>query len=91
MSNEAEIFTSASNQEEIDQNKIDAGDQDDLNGKEKSNKNDNQSVIENPDSYLNRNEYTSEKYKLEIKNLPKNFGFAVNNAFKSDSSFSVIQ
>ena len=30
------------------------------------------------DSYLNRDEYTSEHFKLEIKNLPKNFGFGVS-------------
>ena len=29
------------------------------------------------DSYLNRNEYSSERFKIELKNLPKNFGFSV--------------
>ena len=29
------------------------------------------------DSYLNRDEFSSEHFKLEIKNLPKNFGFGV--------------
>ena len=31
-----------------------------------------------PDSYLNRNEFSSERYKIELKNLPKNFGFSVS-------------
>lgn len=28
-------------------------------------------------SYLNRGEYSSELFKLEVKNLPTNFGFGV--------------
>ena len=33
---------------------------------------------EEANSYLNRGEYSSENYKIEIKNLPKYFGFGVN-------------
>ena len=31
-----------------------------------------------PYSYLNRGDYTSEAYKLELMNLPKRFGIAVS-------------
>ena len=31
------------------------------------------------DSYLNREEYSSERFKLEIRNLPKSFGFGVKS------------
>ena len=29
------------------------------------------------DSYLKRDEFSSEHFKLEVRNLPKNFGFGV--------------
>jgi len=34
--------------------------------------------MSNPYSYLNRGDYTSEAYKLELMNLPKRFGIAVS-------------
>lgn len=33
---------------------------------------------ENPFAYLDRNDFTSEKYKVEIRNLPKHYGIAVS-------------
>lgn len=38
-------------------------------------------VDSNPDSYLNRGEFSSEIFKIELKNLPKNFGFGVRGIF----------
>lgn len=38
-------------------------------------------VDKNEDCYLNRGEFTSELFKLELKNLPKNFGFGVRPFF----------
>jgi hypothetical protein len=38
------------------------------------------SEVATDQAYLNRGEYSSELYKLEIKNLPKNFGFGVSEA-----------
>ena len=37
----------------------------------------NEEVQVDTDSYLNRDEFTSERFKIEIQNLPKHFGFAV--------------
>lgn len=34
------------------------------------------------DSYLNRDDFTSEHFKVEIRNLPKNFGFGVKPILK---------
>lgn len=31
-----------------------------------------------PFAYLDRDDFTSEKYKVEIRNLPKHYGFAVS-------------
>ncbi len=40
----------------------------------------NENKTDNTDqAYLSRGEYSSELFKLEIKNLPKNFGFGVNS------------
>ena len=36
----------------------------------------------NSDCYLNREEYSSKRFKLEIKNLPKSFGFGVRLAVR---------
>jgi hypothetical protein len=33
-----------------------------------------------PYSYLNRGDFTTELYKLELMNLPKQFGIAVSNS-----------
>lgn len=33
---------------------------------------------QNPYAYLDRNDFTSEKYKVEVRNLPKHYGFAVS-------------
>ena len=57
-----EIDVDIKNEESLDSEKI-------------SEKNDN---IDNlpPDSYLKRDEFSSERYKIELKNLPKNFGFS---------------
>ena len=35
------------------------------------------------DSYLNRDDFTSEHFKVEIRNLPKNFGFGVKPILKN--------
>lgn len=34
---------------------------------------------EDPFAYLDRNDFTSEKYKIEIRNLPKHYGIAVSS------------
>lgn len=34
---------------------------------------------ENPFAYLDRNDFTSEKFKVEVRNLPKHYGIAVSN------------
>lgn len=33
--------------------------------------------IEDPFAYLDRNDFTSEKYKIEVRNLPKHYGISV--------------
>lgn len=33
---------------------------------------------EDPFAYLDRDDFTSEKYKIEIRNLPRHYGIAVN-------------
>lgn len=33
---------------------------------------------ENPFSYLERDEFSAEKFKIEVKNLPKYYGINVN-------------
>lgn len=33
---------------------------------------------DNPFAYLDRDDFTSEKYKIEIRNLPKHYGIAVS-------------
>lgn len=33
---------------------------------------------EDPFAYLDRNDFTSEKYKIEVRNLPKYYGIAVS-------------
>lgn len=33
---------------------------------------------EDPFAYLDRDDFTSEKYKIEIRNLPKHYGIAVS-------------
>jgi len=33
---------------------------------------------EDPFAYLDRNDFTSEKYKVEVRNLPKHYGIAVS-------------
>lgn len=35
-------------------------------------------VKQDPFAYLDRDDFTSEKYKVEIRNLPKHYGFAVS-------------
>jgi hypothetical protein len=35
-------------------------------------------AVSDPYSYLNRGDYTSEAFKLELMNLPKRFGIAVS-------------
>lgn len=35
-----------------------------------------------PYAYLNRDEFTSEKFKIEVKDLPKFYGISVNNRKK---------
>ena len=47
-----------------------------------------------PNCYLNREAYSSERFKLEIRNLPKSFGFGVRRLYfhhpgpsRVDSSF----
>lgn len=35
-------------------------------------------VKEDPFAYLDRDDFTSEKYKMEIRNLPKHYGIAVS-------------
>lgn len=35
----------------------------------------------NPYAYLNRNEFTSEKFKIEVSGLPRNYGFSVCLSF----------
>lgn len=42
----------------------------------KTNKKEND-LDEDPYSYLNRDTFSSEFFKLEVKNLPKSFGFGV--------------
>lgn len=39
---------------------------------------------ENPFAYLDRNDFTSEKYKVEVRNLPKHYGIAVSNYLSFD-------
>lgn len=34
--------------------------------------------IEDPFAYLDRSDFTSEKYKLEVRNLPKHYGISVS-------------
>lgn len=33
---------------------------------------------EDPFAYLDREDFTSEKYKIEVRNLPKHYGIAVS-------------
>jgi len=41
--------------------------------------NQSESVVkEDPFAYLDRDDFTSEKYKIEIRNLPKHYGIAVS-------------
>lgn len=40
---------------------------------------------QNPYAYLDRDDFTSEKYKVEVRNLPKHYGFAVSRRLKLDS------
>lgn len=35
-------------------------------------------LAKDPFAYLDRNDFTSEKYKLEVRNLPKYYGIAVS-------------
>lgn len=35
-----------------------------------------------PYAYLNRDEFTSEKYKIEIRDLPKYYGISVSTSYK---------
>jgi len=35
---------------------------------------------EDPFAYLDRDDFTSEKYKIEIRNLPKHYGIAVSTS-----------
>jgi hypothetical protein len=49
--------------------------------KSEINKSNDSNQFDDKDSYLNREEFSSEHFKLEIKNLPKNFGFGVKNFF----------
>lgn len=45
---------------------------------------------EDPFAYLDRNDFTSEKYKIEVRNLPKHYGIAVSKYFMNYSSISII-
>jgi tRNA (uracil-5-)-methyltransferase len=62
LESDQEIGINIKNEELIDTNKI----------------SDDKEEIANlpPDSYLKRDEFSSERYKIELKNLPKNFGFS---------------
>lgn len=40
--------------------------------------------------YLARDEYTSERFKLELNNLPKYFGFGVSEKFALQSKSEIL-
>lgn len=44
----------------------------------------------NPYAYLNRNEFTSEKFKIEVSGLPKYYGFSVRHTACSLAPSSVL-
>lgn len=60
--------------------------------------NQSESVVkEDPFAYLDRDDFTSEKYKIEIRNLPKHYGIAVStikpnllNMYFKDHNFVII-
>lgn len=43
-----------------------------------------ESEKEDPFAYLYRNDFTSEKYKIEVRNLPKHYGIAVSKHLTFD-------
>lgn len=42
---------------------------------------------EDPFAYLDRNDFTSEKYKIEVRNLPKHYGIAVSKLYIFDTVY----
>lgn len=47
-------------------------------GTEAKNADETEAKLQDPFAYLDRNDFTSEKYKIEVRNLPKHYGFAVS-------------
>jgi len=43
------------------------------------------------DSYLNRDDFSSEHFKLEIRNLPKNFGFGEMRKFFNSLNLNFVK